>query len=389
MNAKKSQRLIFIISLLFLVGMVFFVIGQLNKVREAPIKKAKVSYPVMAEVNYIQVNSSRYQATIVGYGSAKPRYQLKLKSSVSGNIKTISSKFETGNLVSRGAVLITLDDTDYRAAMATAQVALASAKLLLLQEKRATKQAKIEWQASGMTGMPDSDLVLRYPQLELARQQFKQAQANLLIATRNLKDTKVVSPFDAVIVSKEAVPGGLIQPSIQIATLYSSDRVEIELPLSVNDWVFLEGIDFTKKKTEVTLTHIETGRKWQGKILRSDQYLNENTRQRTAVVGVDNPLKQKPQLLSGTFLKATIKGKTIDGLWKLPPSAINQRGKVWVINPDNKLQSFSTKILFSDDQSIYIKIPEAFKESVQNVVIQPLNSYFVGMKVNAIEVESE
>jgi RND family efflux transporter MFP subunit len=393
MKKNWSQKSMFIFAVILLAIVLVLTAYQLNKQKNKAFPQAQ-AIEMQPEVHVVSVSPDRYRATVTAYGSADAHYQLKLTSEVSGRVSQLSKQFENGHVVPAGTLLASIEDSDYRAALATAKTALASAKLSLLEEERSAKQAKSEWLASGMTGEPDSDLVLRKPQLAAAESTVEQAEANLTSARKNLQYTQIKVPFDAIIATRDTALGSYLQQGSDVAMLYSSDRLEIALPLSASDWTYLTEPSLAGKTanvptTAVTLTHIETGKQWQGQLLRADQYLNAETRQRKAIVGVEKPLQQTPPLLPGTFLKATIQGREVDNLWKLPSSALSQRGEVWYVDDAQMLQKFSTKALFSDSNAIYIHVPTTLESDTQKIVVHPLSSYLPGMLVKAVEVQDE
>ena len=99
-------------------------------------------------------------------------------------------------------------------------------------------------------------------------------------------------------------------------------------------------------KWPVELTSVENGQNWSGRILRLEQHLDDTTRQRALIIAVDRPLDLDTPLLPGTFVKALIKGRSVDNLWKLPSAALSQRGEIWYVKADKTLDKFSTDPVF-------------------------------------------
>lgn len=347
--------------------------------RQMPVRAQKTQSPV---VEVVPVSAAQYQAKVTSYGEAVPHYALTLAAQVSGQIEQLSVNFESGKRVKKGELLIQLEDSEYQAAVATAENSLAAAKLALLQEQRAVAQANTEWKASGLQGEPASELVLRQPQLKAAVATVKQAEALLRNARRDLSRTKVLAPFDALIVQRLVSLGTYVQPSTEIAQLFSTEYVEVNMDLSLKDWHNLPDIDLQDSKVlPVKLYSAEGEESWTGHILRVEQHLDSNTRQRSLVVAVDRPLDQTPALYPGTFLKAQIEGHAVNNLWKLPSSAMSQRGEIWYVTQENVLANFSADPIFSDSEAIYIAPPEALAKASQRVLFHPLSSYTKGMKV--------
>ena len=103
------------------------------------------------------------------------------------------------------------------------------------------------------------------------------------------------------------------------------------------------------------------------------------------MLAVDKPFDQENRLYPGTFVKAEIQGLTVDGLWKLPSSALSQRGEIWYVTDDNTLDKFTATTAFTKASDIYIKPPAEFNNTSKAVLAHPLNSYLKGMAVNQVE----
>ena len=339
----------------------------------------------LPDVVVLTVTDATYNASISGYGETQTHYSLTLTAQTSGEVIKQSAQLETGYQVKKGEVLVQLEDSDYQSAVADAKSTLASAKLDLLEEEREASQAQAEWQASGLSGEPDSDLVLHEPQLESARAAVVKAQAALTSAEKDLSRTKITSPFDAIVVERFTAPGSYLQVGSQVATLYSTDMIEVPVPLSTRDWAHLpETTDPADSSWPVQLKSVEGAETWSGRILRTEQHVDTTTRQRTLLVAVDSPFEQTPPLLPGTFVEVGINGSDVDNVWKLPNSALSQRGEIWYVT-NGILARFATEPLFSNDSSIYVKVPKELAQTPTKIVVHPLSSYLPGMKVQPVE----
>ncbi|MEZ9243625.1 efflux RND transporter periplasmic adaptor subunit [Vibrio lentus] len=340
------------------------------------------------QVSVVLATLGDYQAEVVGYGEAKSRYELMFSTEVGGRVETISSQFETGQVISQGEVIANIDSTSYQQAVTQAKANVAQAQLDLLEEQRQGEQAKSEWQRSGLSGEPDSPLVLREPQLAQVTAALENAKLELVKAQQDLEKTTLVAPFDSLVVSRDVQPGSYAQTGAQIATLYSVDEVEVSVPLSENQWLSLPNSDNTQLKEQpwpVTLSSSDGQYQWQGYVERVEQHLQQDTRQRSLIVKVDNPLEQDKDLYPGTFVQATISGKQLTQLWELPASALSQQGDLWFVDNNSQLSKSNADVEFEKGGLIYIdptKLNVEIGDSMQ-VVKRPLSSFKAGMVVLA------
>lgn len=339
-------------------------------------KKRVVEQSTTPSVNVTKVLPKAYQATVSGYGSATAHYQLALNSRVSGQVLSVADDFEVGHHVQAGQVLLYLENSSYRAALATADLAYQEAQ-------REAEQARAEWAASGLEGDPESSLVFYEPQLQEARANYEAAKANF-------EDTQVKATFDGVVTSREVAPGSYISVGSELGEMVSADRVEISVPLSTSEWMLLPTLEkMTTENWMITLFDVETGLQWQGRVLRAERQLDTDTRQRSIIIAVDKPFEQTPALMPGIFVEAFVPGIIVDDLWKLPSSSLSQRGEIWYVDANNTLQSFNATPAFTDNTSIYIHPPQDLREDPQRVLITPMNSYVKGAVVETQVVSSQ
>lgn len=362
------------------IGLAISYNGQ-KMAQQANGTKPEPAKSVAPNVSVINAVPSTYQAYVSGHGEAKAHWALSLKAQVKGEITGMSEQFATGNVVKKGQVLAQIDNTEYLQTVASAKATLADAKLALQEEQDLGNQAKREWQRSGVTQAPSSPLVFRTLQLEAAQATADNAQYALQTAQRDEKNTHISAPFDAVILSRDIDLGTYVSIGDTLATLNSTDKVEISVPLSLSQWQNLA----SDKSGEVILSDVTTQNQWQGYIARFEQHLDDSSRQRSVVVALDKPFEQVTPLLPGTFLAVQIAGKTLNNVIKLPASAVSQGGLIWYVNEQNTLVSVKAQKLFERGDYVYISPIEGHTNL--RVVARPLVSYLNEMLVNPVVEE--
>jgi RND family efflux transporter MFP subunit len=369
---KFVQWLVFLGALLVLVGVYFLSQYQIDLFanRSLPVREVPEIRP---EVSVKTVEPATHRSRVSAFGATEPHYTINLTTQVAGQVEQISPQFETGYRLKKGEQMLRLENSDYRAAVAAAKQQLAEARLAYLQEERQGLQAKAEWLASGLEGDPDSELVLRIPQLASAAASVANAEALLTSAEKDIQQSLIKAPFDALVISRDVSPGSYLQTGTQVASLYSTDWVEVKVSLSDREWQSLpDASTLTTGDWPVTLQAVEGAATWQGKVLRID--------------GVDKPLDQQPALYPGVFVEVSLAGRQMDNLWQVPTTSLSQRGEIWYVTADNILAKFPTSPVFSDENYIYIRPPQQLADFPQQILLQPISSYVEGMAVAPIEI---
>jgi RND family efflux transporter MFP subunit len=361
---------------------VYFYVTHAMEVQKNRIQTPRPAAPEQAvELSTLTTTTGSYAATINASGLVKPRYSLTMTSQVSGEVIRLSNQFESGQVIKKGQELGQLQNSELNSSVASAKNTLAAAELALKEEIRQGEQAKAEWQAAGFAGEPDSDLVLRAPQLAAAKAEVEAAKAALDNAQTKLAYTKLIAPFDALVITRNVSPGSYLSAGSEIATLYSTDRAEIQLDLSNSDWLKLPDTNTLLKNWPVLVSSIDSNETWQGKVLSINQHIDETTRMRSLTISVDHPLKQTPPLIPGAFVNVSIQGKRLDNLWRLPNTALSQKSEIWYVDENSRLAAFETTPRFVDTKYVYIQVPESMRDKTYQVLIQPYNSYLKGTLV--------
>ena len=374
-----------ILALAVLAGVYLYISAAITE-QNNKVRKPRPQPPEEAiQISVIEASTGSYAASITASGLAEPRYSLTLTSQVSGEVSQVADQFESGQVVKKGQLLASLANTELQSEVASAKNTLASAILALKEEIRQGEQAKAEWQASGFNTAPDSDLVLREPQLAAAQAQVDAAKAALKDAQADLAHSQIRAPFDALVIARSVSPGSYVSAGSEIGSLYSIDRAEIEIDLSNSDWLKLPDMaTLLNSDWPVSIHSIDDDSEWQGKIISVGQHIDDSTRMRSLVVALEQPLAQTEPLLLGSFVTIKLSGKSLDNLWRLPNTALSQKSEIWYLDEDSRLAAFETTPKFVDSQYVYIDVPEAMREGRYQVLLKPYNSYVKGSLVAPI-----
>lgn len=344
-----------------------------------PPPQVKPQRPI---VSVTAVSPVSKQAQITAYGEVTSRNQLSITSQVDGQVVYISPKLLTGNTFKKGEVLLKVEPIAYQQNLSNALATLADAKLALAQEELNSEQAKQEWLQSELANEQASALVLHQPQLAVAKANVAMATSAIAKAKYDLAQTTLLAPFDALVVSKNVQAGTNIQVGTALAQLYDISLFEVSLPLSYQQWQLLPG-NSPQSLAEISVQLIDetNGNKWLAKVDRFEQHINGQSRQRSLISTIKRPIELAQPLFPGTFIKASITGKAVEQLWKLPASALIDNNTVWQVNDNDLLVHLPINVVFSQNNTVYVQPIDKLAQA--NIVNRPLSSYLVNMKVSA------
>lgn len=342
-------------------------------------------------VETLELKTTQHQFILNSFGNVQPRTQSLLVAQVSGQIVAINPAFRDGGFFSKDDVLVQIDDRDYIAAVNIARAELMQSRLSLAEEKARANQALIDWERLG-AGDQAPDLVLRKPQLAVAEAQVLSAQANFERAQLNLERTRITAPYDGRVINKQVDIGQFVNSSAQLATIFASDLLEIRLPLKNTDLPYIElpeHFENSDAQTEslpdvVISSDLGGHQEWQGKIVRTEAALDEQSHQLYVVAQIANPYvrgeNRQSTLKIGQYVTAEIEGLTFPDTIIIPNGSIYQGSYVYVAE-NGLLQRRDIEIGFQNDQQAFIT--EGLSANDQ-LIISPLGQVTSGTLVRSI-----
>jgi len=324
-----------LIPLLIVIGGAV-IMNVLVRTRKRPTRTRNRAPGALVEVMSVAPEDRR--VIIEGNGTVSPRYEVILQPQVTGKVVWIHPELVSGHAFELGDELVRIDPADYELAVrrAEAQVAQAEYQLDVTQANAAI--AHREWElmndSAAASGSEPDPLVLHEPQLRQARAILASAQAALETTQLNLSRTVLRAPFDCRVRSQAVAPGQLVSPASQMASLYATDVVEIEVGLPVADVAWLE---IPGANARVTLETGDGEYRWTGTVHRAVGVSDQIGRLARVVVRVTEPFARQPELSIGSFVWVAIEGREVTGTLPIPRRALREESTVWIANADNQL----------------------------------------------------
>jgi RND family efflux transporter MFP subunit len=359
-KASKKKKLIIIAVIIGITLLLMKVISS-NPPKSKRFKPSK-SAQMTVETRVLTPQS--YPIKVESFGTVKPRTQSMLFAQVSGEITKVSEQFRDGGFFDKGDVLVQLDDRDYTTEVKVSQANLLSANQSYIEEQARVEQAKADWQRLG-NGKQASALVLRQPQLDAAKAKMLSAQAQLDKAQLSLERTKIIAPYAGRILKKQVDVGQLVTGNTQLASIFAIDYVEIRLPIKNKDLALINlpeeyrDIGEQGNKNDVKLTSDLIGEQsWQGKIIRTESAIDEQSQQLYVVAQIDRPYDAKTSTAApikiGQYVTAEISGKVVTDALVIPSSVIYQGSYVYTVENGLLIRKVVTLGWQNGKQSIVI-----------------------------------
>lgn len=383
---KQSKKLLPIA----IIGGAVVISIAMNLLKPAPLKAESPDTAVAVKTQILQ----RTQAVLAveSQGTVLPRTRTSLTSEVSGRVLHVSPHFVVGGVFKADDVLLQLDPTDYQVALQRANAKLISMNAQLTFEQARAVQAEKEW---GMTGRPAEEaplLALRKPYLEEARANVLQAEAEVKQAKLKLARATIRAPYAGMVAAKSVDIGQFVTVGAMLGEIFAIDFAEVRLPLTKRDLSMMNDFSAVDAMShfEVILkgsmdTEIE---QWVAKLVRSEGVINEQSRALYMIAQINDPYRRLtpdqsvaiPPLLMGTFVTATIGGKTLEDAFAIPRHALLEGSKVALVDSEQRLRLKIVEPIFGDDQFYYVT--SGLEEGAE-MIVSAMGVPIEGMKVSA------
>jgi multidrug efflux pump subunit AcrA (membrane-fusion protein) len=165
-----------------------------------PVAERRTPPEPVIKVETQELQLRPFTVVLDSQGAVSARTESTLIPQVSGEVMRVADNFREGGFFDEGDILLEIDPSDYKTALTIAQANLAEAQVRLAEEEAQTSQAQRDWDRLGEGDIP-TDLVLRVPQLALARASVAAAEARVEEARRNLERTRITAPYDGRVLS--------------------------------------------------------------------------------------------------------------------------------------------------------------------------------------------
>lgn len=344
------------------------------------------------------------QVFVDAFGTVRAAREIRIAPEVSGRIIELNPRLEPGGLISAGEELFKIDPADYAIAVAQAQADLdvaehetsrIRARIETLRGRGRQLDVEIDylkWNADrlGRLAERDSvaqlearDAVTRFESQKAARQSLnaeiveqekavESAIAGARVVERRLETaklalerTKVVAPFDAIVVTENVEQGQLIQSQSPVATLAATDEFWAEAAIPVSRLVDLRfAVEYPDNPSRVIVT-MATGSdavERQGVALRPLGNLDPLGRMARVLVSILDPLgldesegAAARRVLLGSYVRLRIESGTLHEVYAIPRKALRENDRIWVRNEQGQLAIRPVKIVWRRHDDVLVR----------------------------------
>ena len=334
-------------------------------------------------VQMTEVQPADHQPVFTVYGNSVAGDTVDLRTLVSGEIVAVHPQLKAGEVVSTGEVLVEVDRFDYEGALTEAEANLQEAEAQLAEinakiayEQQALERTREQAILAGRDLERSRDLLNRGSGTQKSvddrqmtvferAQSVEQRQSNLTIektradqqratirrlqwktaqARRDLENTRLLAPFDAVITSASAGLGRNLSANDVVVSLYRSDSLDVRFVVTDAQYGRLlsdpQGV--IGRTVEVTWSIGGEPAVFSGTIDRVGAELQSERGGVELFAKIDLE-SSETDIRPGAFVEIAVPDKVYQATVRLPETAVYNGNRVYVIE-DSRLVARTVKV---------------------------------------------
>lgn len=368
---------------------------------QAPKSPQQGAAPVVGVADLIATDERVY---VEAYGTVVASRDIRVQSEVGGRVVEMHPGLQPGGLIRADQMLFLIDPADYEIAVKQAeadrrvadlQVEQLRASVEALRSQAQQIEAELEllqWNADRLAALfaeqRAAETEAREARSKLAAQlaalaslrarvvEEEQAVAGAIAQTSVLENrlaaanlalarTRVVAPFDAIVIDESVELGQFVAPQNTVATLAATDEfwVEAAVPMSrLKDIRFAVEGELNPSAVTVSLGGDADAIERKGTALRALADLDPQGRMARVLVVIHDPLSLRDtaasgsnRILLGSYVRMAFDAGVVERVYVIPRSALRENDRVWVRDADGRLRTQEVRVVWRRQDDVLVR----------------------------------
>ena len=340
---------------------------------EATKPQLKPSESVEREwlVDLVTTSIGDQEYFVKAYGEVIPERDLEMRSLVSGQVIEVSPNFKDGGIIDSGEMLLQIEPFEYVSTMNQAKAELSSARALLKEykaqlraEERSADQNKIQLELAirelnrrkklltqkvvsekhvedaailasereRIEGLSTETVRAYAARLERQESVISSAEIFLQRTQRDLKNTKLIAPFEGYLTSTSAAVGKRLSINDRVARLLDLKQLEVMFHLPDSEYGKLISSDGGGLEGRIISVVWRFGQQTR-EFVAAIERVSSEIKSETGAIRVYAQLftdSESILIRPGTFVEVIMPGPIFPRSVKLPENALHESNSVYV-----------------------------------------------------------
>lgn len=348
---KIDRRIIVIAGFIFIIVIAFGLMRYLISLKGEPPRR-----PTVETKRFVKTQEVKYDVIIspvVARGRVSSISEIDIVAEASGKIIAGKVPLKKGSGFSSGDLLFTIYPDEVILALKARKSQFLNQLANLLPDINIDYPTQSQIFSDFFSSIDiDKDLP-EFPNIDDGKIKVFLASRNVLseyysIIKDELKLNRhsIYAPFDGTFKEVNLEAGAYTNAGGKVAHAIRTDELELEVPVPRFD------AEWIKIGDQVTIESDERSISWSGRVIRKNQFVDEDTQSQGVFVKIQN-LKNNP-ILSGEYFNASFSGHPIDNSMEIPSNVVFNHNEVFIV-AEGRLQRRIIDIIKRNDHTVIFK----------------------------------
>ena len=374
MNWRKT--LVSILALILISGITYLLYGALSGMGRKTEEKQKETIKLFVKTEKVKYSSNT--ASIIETGRLSSQQSVDLSAEVQGQILVGTVVLKDGTRFKQGDLLVRIFDEEARNNLKASKSRFMNGIAAILPDMRIDFPESYQKYQDFFNSIRIDEPLPELPLLDSDKEKVFLASRNVLNDYFSIKSAEVrlskyrlYAPFDGTFTAVYLEPGSVANPGSRIASMIRTDKLELEVPVRIEDAYWINIGDKVKVSTKDR--HIT----WTGKVVRKSNFMDPSSQ--AIIVYIALKADNNKPLFPGQYLLAEFAAKTLENSMVIPRNAVFNKDRVYTVEK-GRLHENKVNVLKSNETTVLIT---GLKEGA-DVVVEPLVNASEGINVEIL-----
>lgn len=374
MNWRKSIVSILVVIVLFIIT--YGIYSVLGGMAESPEEKQKEDIKLFVKTTNVSYTTNT--AKIIETGRLSSQQSVDLSAEVQGKMLPGDVILKEGTNFRKGNLLINIFDEEAKNNLKASKSRFMNGIASVLPDIKIDFPDSYQKYLDFFNSIKIIKPLPELPNLDSDKEKVFLASRNILNDYYSIKSAEVrlsyyqlFAPFDGTFTSVYLEVGSIANPGARIASMIRTDKLELEVPVRIEDAYWINIGDKVKVSTKDR--HVM----WDGKVARKSNFMDASSQSIAIYISLASEAG-KP-MYQGQYLMAEFASKTIEKCMEIPRNAIFNKGQVFVVE-GGKLKIYNVDVLKTNETTVLIS---GLSEGV-DLVVEPLVNSKEGVNVEIL-----
>lgn len=327
---------------------------------------------------YTDVATYKTHVVSIEYpGRIASREFVRLTSEVTGKLLSADVQLKIGSRFKKGDIIVNIFSEDAKARLSAEKSLFLNTLSMALPDIRIDLAEEFDKWLSFFNEIELDGELPEIPKINTNKEKIYISTKNILSSYYNIKQSEIIlsryeirAPFNGIFTSVNREVGSIAMPSAEIATITSTDVLEMSVG------VFLRDAQNLNQGTEVIIIS-KSGKEYKGTIDRISSFVDPTTQRVNVYIIFYEPTLD---IVEGQMLMVKMPSQDLEPSIAVSREALQGDSLIYTVK-DNKLYSKKIDFIISTSTTTYIKGLEEGEIYVDESLVSPYD----GMEVSILD----